>query len=116
MAKIGPLQEAEARASPVARSSWMTSVPVMSDGHEVGGELDAVGSRGERQRASVRTRSVLARPGTPSRRQWPRAKMAIRSSLDDLVLADDDLGDLVLEELEAAHQAVDGLEAVRGGW
>ena len=29
--------------------------------------------------ASVRTIKVLARPGTPTSRQWPRAKMAISS-------------------------------------
>ncbi len=46
--------------------------------------------------ASVLTISVLARPGTPSSKQWPRVKMAANNLLDHLVLADDDLLQLLL--------------------
>ncbi len=43
---------------------------------------------------TVLTSSVLARPGTPTRRQWPRLNRAMSSCSDDLGLADDDLADL----------------------
>ena len=42
-------------------------------------------------RARVLTASVLARPGTPSRRTWPSARRPMTSRLDHLRLADDDL-------------------------
>ena len=52
-----------------------------------------------RIRASVLTISVLARPGTPSSRQWPRVKMAANNLLDHVALADDDLLQFLLHQL-----------------
>ena len=61
---------------------------------------------------SVRTVSVLARPGTPSSRTWPPVSRPMRMRSTMYVLADDDLADLV-------HEAVDegallGDELVQG--
>ena len=47
-----------------------------------------------RTRASVRTSSVLATPGTPSISAWWPVKMAIRQASTTACLADDDFGDL----------------------
>ena len=76
---------------PVARSSCRMSVPVMSVGIRSGVNWMRLNSS-DRQSASVLTISVLARPGTPSRRQCPRAKMRDQQLLDHFVLPDDDLG------------------------
>ena len=57
----------------------MTSVPVMSDGIRSGVNWMRLKLRLSAS-ASVRIISVLARPGTPTSRQWPRAKMAMSSS------------------------------------
>ena len=46
-------------------------------------------------RASVLIISVLASPGTPSSRQWPRLNSEISSSSITCVLADDHLGQLL---------------------
>ena len=46
-------------------------------------------------RASVLIINVLAKPGTPSSRQWPRLNSAISSSSITCVLADDHLRELV---------------------
>ena len=78
LAKTGPCTKRNARL-PVASSSSMISVPVMSRGHQVGRELDPVELQ-VRARARVATVSVLARPGTPIVRQWPRAKRQISIS------------------------------------
>ena len=56
----------------------MTSVPVMSDGIRSGVNWMRLNDRSSAW-ASVLTMSVLARPGTPMSRAWPRQKMAIRS-------------------------------------
>ena len=63
---------------PVVWSSWMTSVPRCRR-HQVGRELDAAEAETS-ESARVRMMSVLARPGTPTRRLCPPAKMAMSSS------------------------------------
>ena len=67
----------------------MTSVPVMSAGIRSGVNWMRLNDRFS-VRASVLIISVLARPGTPSSRQWPR-RTGDQQLLDDLVLADDHL-------------------------
>ena len=57
----------------------MISVPVMSEGIRSGVNWMRLNSRSMAW-AMVRTISVLARPGTPIIRQWPRANRAISSS------------------------------------
>ena len=73
--KIGPLTKRNSRRP--CSSSSRTLVPVMSRRHQVGRELDALEGHVE-DLASELTMSVLARPGTPTSRQWPRVKMAAR--------------------------------------
>src|SRR5262249_23577549 len=63
---------------PVAWSSSSTSVPVMSDGMRSGVNWMRWNERFSVS-ASVEMRSVFARPGTPTKRQWPRANSAVRS-------------------------------------
>src|ERR1017187_1822 len=46
--------------------------------------------------ASVRTESVLARPGTPSSRTWPLATVR-EQPVHELFLADDDVGDFLAQ-------------------
>ncbi len=48
-------------------------------------------------RARVETSSVLASPGTPCTRQWPRANTADQHLVDHGPLADDDLAHLAAE-------------------
>src|ERR1051325_6670952 len=55
------------------------SVPVISDGMRSGVNWMRLKSR-SRISASVLMSSVLARPGTPTSRQWPREKSAVRTS------------------------------------
>ena len=78
LAKIGPWTNRNARL-PVAWSSSMISVPVMSLGIRSGVNWMRLNFRC-RARASVATVKVLARPGTPMVRQWPRAKRQISIS------------------------------------
>ena len=77
LAKIGPAMNVNLRR-PVSGSSWRMSVPVMSDGIMSGVNWIR---RNDRLRifATVLTSSVLARPGTPTSRTWPRAKRPVRS-------------------------------------
>jgi hypothetical protein len=77
LVKTGPGRKRNVRL-PVRRSSWMTSVPVMSDGIRSGVNWMRWNWR-PRQRARLLIMSVLAKPGTPSSITWPRAKRAIRS-------------------------------------
>ncbi len=112
LANTGPLTKRNCRP-PVERSSSMISVPVMSDGIRSGVNWMRLNSRSMAE-AMVRTISVLARPGTPIIRQWPRANSAVSRSIDDVLLADDDLGDLFLELLAGRAEAGDGLQVARG--
>ena len=64
---------------PVATSSSMISVPVMSLGIRSGVNWMRLNFRC-RARARVDTVSVLASPGTPIVRQWPRANRQISIS------------------------------------
>ncbi len=78
LAKTGPLMNLNSRW-PLVRSSWITSVPVMSEGIRSGVNWIRLNDR-DRVRARVEIIRVLARPGTPTRRQCPLEKMAISSS------------------------------------
>jgi len=77
-AKIGPGRNLNSRR-PVARSSWITSVPVMSLGIRSGVNWMRLNDS-DSTFDSVEISSVLARPGTPSNRQWPRQNSAMNSS------------------------------------
>ena len=88
-AKTGPLTNRNARR-PVVRSSSITSVPVMSDGMRSGVNWMRL-KFSFSTLASVEIISVLARPGTPTSRQWPAAEHRLHQQLDDRVLADDHL-------------------------
>ena len=57
----------------------MTSVPVMSDGIRSGVNWMRL-KASDSDLDSVEIINVLARPGTPSRMQWPRLNSAISSS------------------------------------
>ena len=75
MANTGPGENTMCRL-PVCGSSWMMSVPVMSDGIRSGVNWMRLNFRSSTS-AMVRTSSVLARPGTPTMRQWPPTNSAI---------------------------------------
>ena len=77
LAKIGPCRKTNLRR-PVSGSSCRMSVPVMSAGIRSGVNWMRLNDRC-RIFETVRTRSVLARPGTPTSRQWPRLNRAMRS-------------------------------------
>jgi hypothetical protein len=72
-------------------------------GHQVGRELDAVERQVEDPPASLIS-SVLARPGTPTSRQWPR-----QDQLDDLTLADHDLVQLGHHDVARVAELVEKL-------
>ena len=75
LVKIGPSTKRNSRR-PLSSSS-STLVPVMSDGMRSG--VNWIRLKGmSRIRARVLTIKVLARPGTPTSRQWPRVKMAAK--------------------------------------
>ena len=61
---------------------------------------------------SVRLRvliiNVLASPGTPSKRQWPRLNETDQQLLDDRRLADDHLGQLVHDLAAGRVEFLDG--------
>ena len=66
--------------------------------------------------ASARTRSVLAVPGTPSKRIWPSAKRTGQGILDGLILADNGFMNLRRDRLRhALHRAAGRLERGRRG-
>src|SRR5436190_13820735 len=77
-AKTGPGMNRMSRR-PVARSSSMTSVPMMSEGIRSGVNWMRLNLRWIAC-ASVLIRSVFARPGTPRNRQWPPATNTVRIS------------------------------------
>src|SRR5581483_2833115 len=75
LAKIGPGSKRKVRAPP---SSTIRLVPVMSAGMRSGVNWTRLASS-FRAWASVRTSSVLPRPGTPSSRTWPPARIETRT-------------------------------------
>ena len=75
LVKIGPSTKRNCRR-PLSSSS-KTLVPVMSEGIRSGVNWMRLKLM-SRIRASVLTINVLARPGTPTSRQWPRVKMAAK--------------------------------------
>ena len=74
-------------------------------GHQVGRELDALEVEVAALPASVRTSSVLARPGTPISRQWPRREDGDQHLVDHLLLADDHFGHLFDDGVASAHES-----------
>ena len=76
LAKTGPGTNRKARF-PVVRSSSMISVPVMSPGMRSGVNCTRL-KLSFSASATVWTIRVFARPGTPIRRAWPPARMAVR--------------------------------------
>ena len=76
---------------PVAGSSSMMSMPVMSDGIRSGVNWMRRNSRSS-VRASVRAIRVLPSPGTPSKQDVTAAEQADEHVVDDRFLADDHLG------------------------
>ena len=78
-ANTGPGRNLYSRP-PVSRSSWMTSVPVMSLGIKSGVNWMRLNDRCSAS-ASELTMSVFARPGTPSSSACPRLKTLLVSSL-----------------------------------
>ena len=80
LVNTGPFTKRNTR-SPLEGYCWITSVPVMSAGMRSGVNWMRLKWR-SMARLMVWTMSVLASPGTPTMRQWPRAKMAVsRSSM-----------------------------------
>ena len=69
-----------------------------------------------RHRASVLIIKVLARPGTPSSRQWPRAKMAMSISSITLSWPDDHLRHFLAQRVVGGLQVLDRIQVaqVRG--
>ena len=65
------------------------SVPVMSIGIRSGVNWMRL-NFSDIVSATLLTNSVLANPGTPISKAWPRANRQIESSFDDAVLSDDD--------------------------
>ena len=74
-AKIGPFTKTRVRF-PVARSSSMISVPVISAGIKSGVNWIRLKSRC-RTCATVEISSVFARPGTPVMMEWPPVSIEI---------------------------------------
>ena len=75
---------------PVLGSSWMMSVPVMSEGIRSGVNWMRL-NESSSTCASVAISSVLARPGTPTMRQLPPTNRRCRTSSMTSRLADDPL-------------------------
>ena len=74
--------------------------------------------RSDRMRAKVEMSSVLASPGTPTRRQLPPEKSATASCSTTSLLTDDDLRDLGLQSTLDSLQFLDVLHigTVRAGY
>ena len=87
LAKIGPGTNVQVRC-PVAGSSSMMSVPVMSDGIRSGVNWMRLNSRPSAW-ASVRTSSVFAVPGKPGDQAVAADEQGDHHLLDHFILADD---------------------------
>ena len=74
----------------------MISVPVMSLGIRSGVNWTRLKVRSSAS-ATVWTMRVLARPGTPTSRAWPPARIGGEDPVDHVFLAHDPLGHLALE-------------------
>ncbi len=92
LVKIGPGRNSSLRR-PVAGSSSMMSMPVMSDGIRSGVNWMRRNSRSS-VRARVRAIRVLPSPGTPEQENMTATEQADQHVVDDRFLADDHLGDL----------------------
>ena len=109
--KIGPSTKRNCRRP--WSSSSNTLVPVMSEGIRSGVNWMRLKSM-SRIRASVLTISVLARPGTPTSRQWPRVKIAAKICSITSSLADDHLLQLLLHELPVLAEFLEDVSETTG--
>ena len=100
--KIGPGRNSSLRR-PVAGSSSMMSMPVMSEGIRSGVNWIRRNSRSS-VRARVRAIKVLPNPGTPRKQDVAAAEQADQHVVDDRLLADDHLGDLFADALARLAQ------------
>src|SRR3990167_7386995 len=80
--KIGPLMNLK-NLLPVAWSCSSISVPVISAGIKSGVNCMRLNFRFKTS-ARVLTSNVFARPGTPTKRQWPLQKRAISKLLAEI--------------------------------
>ena len=120
LVKIGPGMNSNWYL-PLAGSSLMTSVPVMSEGIRSGVNWTRRKVR-SRVRARVRAMSVLPSPGTPNSRMCPRQSSPTSRVIEDLLLPDDHLGQLFPDSGMALAEPGDDrrvlageCRAVRGG-
>ena len=87
------------------------SVPVMSIGIRSGVNWMRL-NFSDIVSASLLTSSVLASPGTPISRAWPRAKRQIDNCSITSLLADDHAAELASQPIVDFPQFVDGLDVV----
>ena len=87
LAKIGPLTNVQVRR-PVVGSSSMMSVPVMSRGHQVGRELDALEHQPECLRHGAHQQRLRG-AGQAGDQAMPAHEQADHHLLQHLLLADD---------------------------
>ena len=81
-------------------------VPTMSAGIRSGVNWMRL-KRSDSTSPSVRTSSVLPRPGTPSSRMWPPGEERQQHLVHGLVLTDDDLAQLVFDLPRPRHEVGD---------
>ena len=106
LVKIGPCLKRKVR-SDVAGSCSSTCVPVMSAGMRSGVNWTRLHCKSS-ESASVRAISVLARPGVPTRRQWPRREKRDENLVDHFALPDDDARHLGADALHGRVELRDG--------
>ena len=110
----GALDEREDAALPVSGSSWMTSVPVMSEGMRSGVNWMRLNLR-LRTRARVEIMRVLARPGTPDEQAVAAGEHGDQEVVDDIGLADDDFADFAKKHLAGVLDLLHSGDFTRGG-
>jgi hypothetical protein len=84
-------------------------------GHEVGRELDATELQAQRP-GEARDQQRLRQPRDPDQQRVTSGQDGDQQSLDDLLLADDLLGDLVLDPPPRFRQALEQLDVPAGKW
>ena len=82
--------------------------------HQVGRELDAAESRATGTSASVEIIKRLGQAGHAFEDAMAPAEQGDEQFLDDLVLADDDAGQLLLDVVKGIAQLADGFEVAFG--
>ena len=91
----------------------MMFVPMMSAGIRSGVNWMRLNFRSSTC-ASVRTRSVLPRPGTPFEQRVPADEQARQDAVDDVGVADDHLADLGLDVAEPLAELLGLFDDLRG--